>query len=61
MDGRILLFLILWPCIGGVFCFIIGRKNSKVRNNVASVVTGIQRPPIQFKTLQCQLGNVRYA
>ena len=42
MDGRILLFLILWPCIGGVFCFIIGRKNSKVRNNVASVVTGME-------------------
>ena len=42
MNEKIIIALILWPCLSAVFCFTIGRKHSRIRNNVADIMIGME-------------------
>lgn len=57
MYQNILLFFILWPMLGGVFCFTMGRKNHRIRNKIANIVTGIEFLSYLLLLYQCVSQN----
>lgn len=54
---KILLFLVLWPMIGAIGCYLIGRHNKELRSLAASGVSILEFGVLLYLLIQVSLGK----